>query len=69
MSTAWKNKRRIHIARGTATNIINVSGDENKFTDGQPLHIKDKNYLAVANTTANIEPKSIKPIVVRTVEG
>lgn len=69
MSTAWKNKRRIHIARGTATNIINVSGTENKFTDGQPLHIKDKNYLAVANTTSAVDPKNIKPIAVRTIEG
>lgn len=67
---AWRNQRKVHVARGTETAIVNIdSNDESlKFTDGQPLHIEGaRNYLAIATGTQN--GKDIVPIQVRTLKG
>lgn len=72
---AWENKRKIHIARGTESNIIAASASdkgEKFFTDGQPLHIEgNRNYLGVASCTDpwTIAPNLIEPIKVREVKG
>ena len=64
---AWENKRKIHVARGTTSGILNISGEANKFTDGQPLFNKDRGYLGVA---AGIQDgRNIVPIKARTIEG
>ena len=66
---AWVNKNKIHVARGTSTNIERLA-DTNQFTDGQPLFISDKNYLGIANVDSGlISAKNITPVRVRTVEG
>lgn len=64
---AWENKRKIHVARGTTENILKISGEANKFTDGQPLFNKDRGYLGIATGTQDAE--NIVPIKVREVTG
>lgn len=64
---AWENKRKIHVARGTTANILKISGEANKFTDGQPLFNKDRGYLGIATGTQ--DAKNIVPIKVREVTG
>lgn len=72
---AWENKRKIHIARGSESEIITASQQNtNEFTDGQPLHIEgSRNYLSIANTkglqTTSISPILMEPIKVREVKG
>ena len=74
---AWENKRKIHIARGSESQIISTAQkavSSNEFTDGQPLHIEgSRNYLSISNTeglqTTSISPILMEPIKVREVKG
>ena len=63
---AYENKRRIHIARGTNTNIYNSNLVQ---SEGQPVFNDTKKYLSIGIIDSTKKFKETVPVRSRTIEG